>query len=160
MTNIIYTIFKFSLQPAHKPQLVFVFSQTNRTLVTSRPLWATDSFGPRKPPAGPQPHTLSAQVRRDENGFGIFRYSGNRFRNFSIGFIGNGNFRKRNRFSEFSIGIDIGIAWCFTDRFLRVPVFVGNYQICVSKFSGIVSRNFSELCLGIFPNVIFRIASR
>jgi hypothetical protein len=32
--------------------------------------------------------------------------------------------------------------WCFTDRFLRLPVFVGNYRICVSEFSGIVSRNF------------------
>jgi hypothetical protein len=41
-------------------------------------------------------------------------------------------------------------AWCFTDCFLRLPIFVGNYQICVSEFSGIVSRNFSELCLGIF----------
>jgi hypothetical protein len=48
-------------------------------------------------------------------------------------------------------------AWCFTDRFLRLPVFVGNYRICVSEFSGIVSRNFSELCLGIFQHVIFRI---
>jgi hypothetical protein len=42
--------------------------------------------------------------------------------------------------------------WCFTDCFLRLPVFVGNYRICVSKFSGIVSRNFLELCLGIFQN--------
>jgi hypothetical protein len=25
-------------------------------------------------------------------------------------------------------------AWCFTDRFLRLPVFVGNYRICVSEF--------------------------
>jgi hypothetical protein len=33
-------------------------------------------------------------------------------------------------------------AWCFTDRFLRLPVFVGNYRICVSEFFGIVSRNF------------------
>jgi hypothetical protein len=52
-------------------------------------------------------------------------------------------------------------AWCFTDRFLRLPVFVGNYRI--------VSQNFPELCLGIFRNcvseffgifqhVIFRIA--
>ena len=46
----------------------------------------------------------------------------------------------------------------FTDRFLRLPVFVGNYRICVSEFSGIVSRNFSELCLGIFQHVFFRIA--
>jgi hypothetical protein len=33
-------------------------------------------------------------------------------------------------------------AWCFTDRFLRLPVFVGNYQICVSEFFGIVFRNY------------------
>jgi hypothetical protein len=33
-------------------------------------------------------------------------------------------------------------AWCFTDRFLRLPVFVGNYRICVSEFFGIGSRNF------------------
>jgi hypothetical protein len=43
-------------------------------------------------------------------------------------------------------------AWCFTDRFLRLPVFVGNYRICVSEFSRIMSRNFSELCLRIFRN--------
>jgi hypothetical protein len=33
-------------------------------------------------------------------------------------------------------------AWCFTNRFLRLPVFVGNYRICVSEFSEIMSRNF------------------
>jgi hypothetical protein len=33
-------------------------------------------------------------------------------------------------------------AWCFTDRFYRLPVFVGNYRICVSEISGIVSRIF------------------
>jgi hypothetical protein len=49
-------------------------------------------------------------------------------------------------------------AWCFTDRFLRLPVFVGNYRICVSEFSGIVSQNFPKLCLGIFQHVIFGIA--
>jgi hypothetical protein len=32
--------------------------------------------------------------------------------------------------------------WCFTNHFLRLPVFVGNYWICVSDFFGIVSRNF------------------
>jgi hypothetical protein len=37
-------------------------------------------------------------------------------------------------------------AWCFTDRFLRLPVFIGNYQICVSEF------------FGIFQHMIFRIA--
>jgi hypothetical protein len=35
-------------------------------------------------------------------------------------------------------------AWRFTVRFLWLPVFVENYRICVSDFSGIVSRNFSE----------------
>jgi hypothetical protein len=35
-------------------------------------------------------------------------------------------------------------AWCFVDSFLRLPVFLRNYRICVSDFSGIVSRNFSE----------------
>jgi hypothetical protein len=52
-------------------------------------------------------------------------------------------------------------AWCFTDRFLQLPVFVGNYRICVSEFSGIVSRIFLELFLrffGISQHVIFRIA--
>jgi hypothetical protein len=44
---------------------------------------------------------------RDENGFGNFRYSGNRFQNFSIRFTGNGIFRKWNRFSEFSIEIGV-----------------------------------------------------
>jgi hypothetical protein len=34
-------------------------------------------------------------------------------------------------------------AWCFTDRFFRLPVFVGNYRICVSEF------------FGIFQHVIF-----
>jgi hypothetical protein len=77
-------------------------------------------------------------VRRDENDFGNFRYSGNRFRNFSIGFTGNGIFRKRIGFQNFLSES----AWCFTDRSLRLPVFVGNYRICVSEFSGIVSRNY------------------
>jgi hypothetical protein len=35
---------------------------------------------------------------------------------------------------------------CFIDRFLRLLVFVENYQICVSEFSGIMSQNF----FGIF----------
>jgi hypothetical protein len=35
-------------------------------------------------------------------------------------------------------------AWSFTDRFLRLPVYVGNYQICVSEFFEIVSRNFFQ----------------
>jgi hypothetical protein len=89
---------------------------------------------------------------RDENGFGIFRNSGNRFRNFSIGFIGNGIFRKRNRFSEFSIGIGIGIGVVFYRPFPSVIGFcrklpdlcLGIFRYCVSEFFGIVSRNFSE----------------
>jgi hypothetical protein len=100
---------------------------------------------------------------RDENGFGIFRYSGNRFRIFSIGFIGNGIFRKRNRFSEFSIGIGIGIGVVFYRLFSSVTRFsqklpdlcLGIFQNCVSDFF----RNFPELCLiiffGIFQHVIF-----
>jgi hypothetical protein len=67
----------------------------------------------KKPSGGPEKSGARArskiQIGRDENGFGIFRNSRNRFRNFSIGFTGNGIFRKRNRFSEFSIGIGIGI---------------------------------------------------
>jgi hypothetical protein len=82
------------------------------------------------------------RATRDENGFGIFRNSGNRFRNFSIGFTGNSIFRKQNWFSEFFIGIVIRIGVVFIDLFLWLPVFVGNYRICVSEFSGILSRNF------------------
>jgi hypothetical protein len=74
-------------------------------------------------------------VARDENGFEIFRNSGNRFRNFSIGFIGNGIFRKRNRFSEFSIGIGIGIDVVFYRPFPSVTGF---------------RRKLPDLCLGIF----------
>jgi hypothetical protein len=76
---------------------------------------------------------------RDENGFGIFRNSGNRFRNFSIGFTGNGIFRKRNRFSEFSIGVGIRIGVVFYRPF---PSVTG---IC---------RKLPDLCLGIFRNYV------
>jgi hypothetical protein len=87
---------------------------------------------------------------RDENGFGIFRNSGNRFRNFSIGFTGNGIFRKRNRFSEFSIGIGIGIGVVFYRPFLSVTGFcrklpdlcLGNFRNCVSEFFRNFFRNF------------------
>jgi hypothetical protein len=83
---------------------------------------------------------------RDENGFGIFRYSGNRFQNFSIGFTGNGIFRKQNRFSEFSI--EIGVV--FYRLFPSVTGFCQKLpDLClkifgksVSEFSEIVSRNF------------------
>jgi hypothetical protein len=89
---------------------------------------------------------------RDENGFGIFRYSGNRFRNFSVGFIGNGIFRKRNRFSEFSIGIGIGIGVVFYRPFPSVTSFCRKLlDLCLGIFRNL-SRNFSELCLGIFQN--------
>jgi hypothetical protein len=67
--------------------------------------------------------TRPAAAGRDENGFRIFRYSGNRFRNFSIGFVDNGIFRKRNRFSEFSIGIGIGIGVVFYRPFPSVIGF-------------------------------------
>jgi hypothetical protein len=85
---------------------------------------------------------------RDENGFRIFRNPGNRFRNFSIRFTGNGIFENEIGFRNFLSES----AWCFTDRFLRLLVFVGNYRICVSEFSGILSRN---LFFGIFQHVIF-----
>jgi hypothetical protein len=42
-------------------------------------------------------------------------------------------------------------AWCFTDRYLRLPVFVGNYRICVSEFS--------ELYLRIFWNCVSEFSS-
>jgi hypothetical protein len=42
-------------------------------------------------------------------------------------------------------------AWCFTDRFHRLPVFVGNYRIYVSEISGIVSWNFFRN----FPACVF-----
>jgi hypothetical protein len=93
---------------------------------------------------------LGKQITRDENGFGIFRNSGNRFRIFSIGFIGNSIFRKRNRFSEFSIGISIRIDMVFYRPFPSVTGFcrklpdlcLGIFRNCVSKFFRIVSRNF------------------
>jgi hypothetical protein len=75
----------------------------------------------------------SILIPRDKNGFEIFRNFGNRFRNFSIGFIGNGIFRKRNRFSEFSIGIGIGVVF-----YRPFPLVTG---FC---------RKLPELCLGIF----------
>jgi hypothetical protein len=50
----------------------------------------------------------------------------------------NDIFRKRNRFFEFSIGIGV----VFYRPFTSVTGFVGNYRICLSEFTGIVSRNF------------------
>ena len=80
---------------------------------------------------------------------------------FSIGFTGNGIFRKRNRFSEFSIGIGIGIGVVFYRPFPSVTGFCRKlpdlclriFWNCVSDFFGIVPWFF-----GIFQHVIFRIA--
>jgi hypothetical protein len=55
------------------------------------------------------------------------------------------------------------LAWSFTDHFLGLPIFLGNHRICVSEFSGIVSRSFfsefsrivSRNFFGIFQHVIF-----
>jgi hypothetical protein len=94
--------------------------------------------------------TNREETNRDENSFGIFRYSGNRFRIFLIEFTGNGIFRKRNWFSEFSIGIGIGIGVLFYRPFPSVTDFcrklldlcLGIFRNCVSEFFGIVSRDF------------------
>jgi hypothetical protein len=92
---------------------------------------------------------------RDENGFGIFQNSGNRFRNFSIGFIGNDIFWKRNRFSEFSIGIGIRIDVVFYQLFPSVTGFCRKLpDLCLGIFRNFVSEFFSE-----FSNIwFFRIA--
>jgi hypothetical protein len=86
-------------------------------------------------------HT-SKPPNRDENGFGIFRNFGNRFRNFrsdsSVTVFFENGIGFRNFLSE-SVSKS---AWCFTDRFHRLPVFVGNYRIYVSEISGIVSEFF------------------
>jgi hypothetical protein len=80
--------------------------------------------------------TVSEFFGISETDFEIFRSDSSVMVENGIGF--------RNFLSE--------SAWCFTDRFLRLPVFVGNYRNCVSEFSGIVSQIFSELCLEIFRN--------
>jgi hypothetical protein len=95
---------------------------------------------------------------RDENDFEFFRNSGNRFQNFSIGFTGNGIFRNGIGFRNFLSESVSESAWCFTDRFHRLPVFVGNYRICVSEISGIVSRIFLELFRNFPACDFFRIA--
>jgi hypothetical protein len=93
----------------------------------------------------PGPALARSAVSRDENGFGIFRNSGNRFRNFSIGFTGNGIFRKRNRFSEFSIGIGIGIGLLFYRPFPSVTGFCRKLpDLCLGNFRNCVSEFFSE----------------
>jgi hypothetical protein len=68
------------------------------------------------------------------------------FEIFLIGFTGRYFFRKRNRFLEFSIGIDV----VFYRPFPSVTVFcrklpdlcLGIFRNCVSKFFGIVSWIF------------------
>jgi hypothetical protein len=81
---------------------------------------------------------LGCPFARDENGFGIFRNFGNRFRNFSIGFIDNGIFRKRNQFLEFSI--EIGVVFyrpfsSITGFYRKLPVLcLGIFRNCVSNF--------------------------
>jgi hypothetical protein len=72
---------------------------------------------------------------RDENGFGIFRNSGNRFRFF----------RSESSVSVF-LGIGIGLrnfrsesvsklVQSFTDRILRLPFWIGIYRIQNSEFT-------------------------
>jgi hypothetical protein len=86
-------------------------------------------------------HSISREdVIRDENGFGIFWNSENRFQNFSIGFTSNGIFRKRNRFSEFSIGIGV----VFYRPFPSVTGFC---------------RKLLDFCLGIFRNCVSEFSS-
>jgi hypothetical protein len=54
-------------------------------------------------------------------------------------------------------------AWCFTDHLLQLPVFLRNYRICVSEFSGIMSRNFFGIfqnCVSeFFPEIFFEFSS-
>jgi hypothetical protein len=91
---------------------------------------------------------------RDENYFGIFRYSGNRFRNFSVGLTGNGIFRK----TESVFGILYQNRYRNRRGVLSTVSF--GYRICVSEFSKIVSEFFEIVSefFEIFQHVIFRIA--
>jgi hypothetical protein len=89
---------------------------------------------------------------KDKNGFRIFRYSGNRFRNFSVEFIGNGIFSKTESVLEIF----------YRNRRGVLPIVSFGYRF-LSKITGFVSRNFPELCLRIFRNCVsefFRIVSR
>jgi hypothetical protein len=74
----------------------------------------------------------------------LFRYSRNRFQNFSIGFTGKGIFQKQNRFSEFSIRIGIRIGAVFYRSFPSVTGFC---------------RKLPDLCLGIFRNCVSEFSS-
>jgi hypothetical protein len=76
------------------------------------------------------------------------------FKIFSIRFVGNGIFRKQNRFSEFSIGISIVISVVFYRPFPSVTGFCWKLpDLCLEIFQNCVSEFF-----GIFQHVIFRIA--
>jgi hypothetical protein len=72
------------------------------------------------------------------------------FEFFLIGFIDNGIFRKRNRFSKFSIGIGV----VFYRQFPSVTGFCQKLpDLCLGIFRNCVSEFFE-----IFQHVIFRIA--
>jgi hypothetical protein len=78
--------------------------------------------------------------------FGFFWYSGNWFRFFQSD-------SPLTVFFENGIGFRFFLSestWCFTDRFIRLPVCVENYRIWVLEFLGIVSRIFLESWLRFF----------
>jgi hypothetical protein len=84
---------------------------------------------------------------KDENGFGIFRNSGNRFRKKKLS-ESVWCFSK----TESVFGISIGIGVVFYRPFSSVTGFCrklsdlcrGIFRNCVSIFFGIVTQNFSE----------------
>jgi hypothetical protein len=95
---------------------------------------------------------LKARTCKDKNGFGFFfgipKIS---FEIFQLDSPVAVFFENGISFRNFLSELVSKSAWCFTDRFLRLPVFVGNYRICVLEFSGIVTRIFFR----IFQHVIF-----
>jgi hypothetical protein len=95
-----------------------------------------------------EPLPQASGISRDENGFGFFRNSENQFRNFSIGFTGNGIFLKRNRFSEFSIGIGVVFYRLF-------PSVTGFCRKLPDLSLGIFRNCVSDFFFGIFQHVIF-----
>jgi hypothetical protein len=120
-----------------KTIFVFIFfSETRSKTVTPETKTTSVIRKHRKRKFG----TKITLVTRDENGFRIFRYSENRFRNFSIRFTGNSIFRKWNRFSEFSIGIGV--------VFYRPFPWVNGF-----------CRKLPDLCLGIFRNCVSEFSS-
>jgi hypothetical protein len=130
--------------PFFCPNSFFKTSQKNTTHVMY--IFVSTVFSPI--------HLEPLHVHRckDKNGFRIFRYSGNRFRNFSVGFIGNGIFSKTESVLEIF----------YRNRRGVLPIVSFGYRF-LSKITGFVSRNFPELCLRIFRNCVsefFRIVSR